>query len=326
MSPEPSGPQVPRAGLVTIGETMGLLSSAQVGLLRCASSLTLGVGGAESNVAIGVRRLGGQATWIGRVGNDPIGDLVVSRLAGEGVDTSLVVRDETAPTSLMLKEQRTPGLSRVVYYRQFGAGSRLRPQDLDEGRIGSAQALHVTGITPALSASAAQTVNAAVEMARAAGVTVSLDVNYRAALWSPQQARPVLLDLVRLADIVFAGDDEAELLGIHGDPMIQATSLADLGPSRVVIKLGARGAVASLEGQQVEVPAPRVTAVDSVGAGDAFVAGFLAEQMAGASGESALDVGAACGAFVVQVPGDWEGLPSRTELAHLTAEAGTVLR
>jgi 2-dehydro-3-deoxygluconokinase len=313
-------------GLITVGETMGLLSSTSVGLLRTAGSLALGVGGAESNVAIGVARLGGQATWIGRVGDDPIGDLVVSRLAGEGVDTTLVVRDDTAPTSLMLKEQRTPDLSRVVYYRRNGPGSRLRPQDLDEERIAAAQVLHVTGITPALSSSAARTVTTAIAMARDADVTVSLDINYRAALWSPEEARPVLLELVKTADIVFAGDDEAALLGVHGDPPDQAAALAELGPSRVVIKLGARGAVACLDGHAVEVAAHQVSAVDPVGAGDAFVAGFLAEGMAGACGQDALRVGAACGAFVVQVPGDWEGLPTRAELAHLGATPGTVLR
>jgi 2-dehydro-3-deoxygluconokinase len=313
-------------GLVTVGETMGLLSGTHVGPLRHSSTLTLGIGGAESNVAIGVTRLGGSAGWIGRVGDDPIGDLLLSRLAGEQVDVSHVVRDPDVPTSLMLKETRTPNVARVVYYRKDGPGARLCPDDIPRDLVASARVLHVTGITPALSRSAAQAVQTAVEAARAAGVVVSVDVNYRGALWSPSEARPVLRDLVSRADIAFAGDDEAELLGFHGTPQEQAVALSGLGPRQAVVKLGARGAVAVLDGELATVPAHPVHAVDSVGAGDAFVAGFLAEHLHGAPPATALETAARCGAFVVQMPGDWEGLPNRRELAHLDATPGTVLR
>ncbi len=312
--------------LVTLGETMGLIGTAHVGPLRHAPGLTLGIGGAESNVAIGVARLGGRACWVGRVGDDPVGDLVVSTLAGERVDVGHVVRDPGAPTSLMLKERRTPDVARVVYYRRGGPGSRLEPADVPHERVAAAGLLHVTGITPALGASPAATVLAAVETARGAGVPVSVDVNYRGALWSPQDARPVLSDLVRRADVVFAGDDEADLLGVHGTPAEQARGLCALGPRQAVVKLGARGAVAALDGDVVEVPARPVRAVDPVGAGDAFVAGFLADRLAGAPPEAALSTAACCGAFVVQLLGDWEGLPTRRELAHLDAPPGTVLR
>ncbi|WP_219415581.1 sugar kinase [Pseudonocardia nigra] len=314
------------SGLVTLGETMGLLGSRHVGPLRHADGLTLGVGGAESNVAIGVTRLGGRACWVGRVGDDPIGDLLVNRLAGEQVDVSCVVRDSGAPTSLMVKELRTPHVARVTYYRTNGPGARLQPEDIPHERVAAAQVLHITGITPALSAGAGRTVLTAVEIARAAGVTVSVDVNYRSTLWSPDRARPVLRDLVARADIAFAGDDEADLLGLHGTPAEQAAGLAGLGPGQVVIKLGARGAVASLQGRPAVIPARTVVAVDPVGAGDAFVAGFLADHLRGAPPEAALRTAASCGAFVVQMPGDWEGLPTRAELALLDAAPGTVLR
>jgi 2-dehydro-3-deoxygluconokinase len=313
-------------GLVTVGETMGLLSGTHVGPLRHSSTLTLGIGGAESNVAIGVTRLGGSAGWIGRVGDDPIGDLLLSRLAGEQVDVSHVVRDPDVPTSLMLKETRTPNVARVVYYRKDGPGARLCPDDIPHDRVASARVLHVTGITPALSGSATDAVLAAVDTARASGVTISVDVNYRTALWPPMQARPVLRDLVSRADIAFAGDDEADLLGLHGTPQEQAIALSGLGPRHAVIKLGARGAVAALDGVLTTVPAHPVQAVDPVGAGDAFVAGFLAEHLNGAPSRTALATAASCGAFVVQMPGDWEGLPTRRELAHLDAAPGTVLR
>ena len=204
--------------LLAVGETMALLTAAEVGRLRHAGALTLGVAGAESNVAIGARRLGCPAAWVGRVGDDELGELVVSRIRAEGVDVGGVVRDPGAPTSLMLKERRTADLVRVLYYRRNGPGSRLHPDDLDPAQVAAAGVLHVTGITPALSDSARATVDHAVELARAAGVPVSFDLNYRSALWPPEEAAAVCRDLAARADVVFAGDDEAGLLGLTGDP------------------------------------------------------------------------------------------------------------
>jgi len=312
--------------LLAVGETMVLLTTAEVGRLRHASSLTLGVAGAESNVAIGARRLGCPAAWVGRVGDDELGELVVSRIRAEGVDVAGVVRDPGAPTSLMFKERRTAEMVRVRYYRRNGPGSRLEPGDLDPAQVAAAGLLHVTGITPALSDSARATVDHAIELARAAGVPVSFDLNYRSALWPPDQAAAVCRDLAARADIVFAGDDEAELLGLDGDPPDLARGLAALAGGHAVVKLGERGAVAAVDGQVHTVDPVRVQAVDPVGAGDAFVAGYLAETLAGRPVPERLATAAACGAFAVTVPGDWEGLPSRDELAALGRRPGTVHR
>ena len=317
----------PRPGpLLAVGETMALLTAAEVGRLRHASSLTLGVAGAESNVAIGARRLGCPAAWVGRVGDDELGELVVSRIRAEGVDIGGVVRDPGAPTSLMLKERRTAAMVRVLYYRRHGPGSRLEPGDLDPARVAAAGVLHVTGITPALSDSARATVEHAVELAREAGVPVSFDLNYRSALWPPERAAAVYRDLAARADLVFASDDEAELLGLNGDPADLARGLASLGSGHAVVKLGERGAVAAVDGRVHAVDPVPVQAVDPVGAGDAFVAGYLAETLAGRPVADRLATAAACGAFAVTVPGDWEGLPSRAELTALTHRPGTVQR
>jgi 2-dehydro-3-deoxygluconokinase len=312
--------------LLAVGETMALLTAAEVGRLRHASSLTLGVAGAESNVAIGARRLGCPAAWVGRVGDDELGELVVSRIRAEGVDVGGVVRDPGAPTSLMLKERRTATMVRVLYYRRHGPGSRLEPGDLDPARVAAAGVLHLTGITPALGDSARATVGHAIDLAHEAGVPVSFDLNYRSALWSPEQAAAVCRDLAARADIVFAGDDEAELLGLTGDPAGLAEGLAALAAGHAVVKLGDRGAVAAVDGQVHTVEALPVPAVDPVGAGDAFVAGYLAETLAGRPVPERLATAAACGAFAVTVPGDWEGLPTRDELAALGARSGTVQR
>ncbi|MCW2946693.1 MAG: sugar kinase [Actinoallomurus sp.] len=314
------------AGLITVGETMVLLMGPDIGRLRHATGMTLGIGGAESNVAIGVARLGLPSAWIGRVGDDELGEMVLTRIRAENVDVDGAVRDPEVPTSLMVKERPLPGVTRVTYYRKDGPGARLSPFDLDEARIGAAGVLHITGITPALSPSALQTVRSAVELARAGDAKVSLDVNYRAALWSPNEARPVLRDLIRQCDILFAGDDEAEMLGVGGEPEEQARSLADLGPREVVVKLGARGAVGWIDGEHRTVAALPVAAIDTVGAGDAFVAGYLTEYMRGKPPVERLRTATACGAFAVCTPGDWEGFPTSRDLGLLAVSDGTVLR
>jgi 2-dehydro-3-deoxygluconokinase len=313
-------------GLVTLGETMASFAATGIGPLKHQPTMHLHVGGAESNVAISVSRLGGHATWIGRVGDDELGDLVLTALRGEAVDVRHAVRDPGAPTGLMVKSRRTSTVGRVAYYRKGSAGSRLEPADLPADTLRAAGVLHVTGITPALSPSARAATFAAVEEARAAGVPVSLDVNHRAALWSGDEAGPVLADLVTRVDVLFAGDDEAGLLGATGEPEAIVKGLAALGPAQVVLKLGARGALAAVDGELVQVPAFPVVVVDSVGAGDAFVGGYLAELLLGADPLTRLRTAAACGAFAVTVPGDWEGLPSRRDLQLLSTPEGTVVR
>lgn len=305
--------------VVTLGETMGLLAATTVGHLQHVSHMALGIGGAESNVAIALSRLGTPVSWIGRLGADSVGDRVVRELTAEGVDVH-AVRDSGAPTGLMLKERLPGGAVKVWYYRAHGAGARLAPADVDDALVAGAGLLHVTGITPALGESAAATVFHAVDVARAAGVTVSVDVNHRSALWPPETAAPVLRDLVARADIVFAGDDEAALVlgredAEHAeDPKELATALTGLGPASAVIKLGAEGALALVDGVFHRRAAVPVQAVDPVGAGDAFVGAYLSELMAGADVERCLETAVLAGALLCTVPGDWEGMPTRAVL------------
>ena len=233
--------------VVTLGETMGLVRTTAIGSLEHVSDLALHVGGAESNVAIGVVRMGGRATWIGRVGDDSLGRRVLRELRGEQVDVAATV-DDSARTGLMLKETPTAGTTRVLYYRAASAGSRLSPGDLDADTIRTADLLHVTGITLALSESAAAAVHDAVGIARSAGVPVSFDVNHRASLWADRDAADAYREIARQADIVFAGDGEAELLVGPGEPEDLAAALAALGPTQAVVKLGERGCVARIDG------------------------------------------------------------------------------
>ncbi|RSM47187.1 sugar kinase [Actinoplanes sp. ATCC 53533] len=308
--------------LVTLGETMGLVAADGIGSLEYARDFRFGIGGAESNVAVGVSRLGGSATWLGRVGPDAAGDLIERRLRAEGVHT-VAIRDR-AFTGLMVKHRRTAGLVHIDYHRTGSAGSRLAPADVPADLLSAARILHVTGITPALSDTARATVFHAVETARAAGVTVSVDVNYRGKLWSRYDAAPVLRDLVSRADVVFAGPDEAAL--VLGATEAPAAGLAALGPTEVVIKDGPRGCTGLIAGERYAVQALAVTVVDPVGAGDAFVAGYLAERLAGLAPAQRLATAVAVGAFAVTVPGDCEGLPSRADLAALLSATDDVAR
>jgi 2-dehydro-3-deoxygluconokinase len=297
-------------GLFTFGETMGLVAADGIGAFEYARHFSFGIGGAESNVAIGAARLGAEVTWLGRVGPDATGDLIERRLRNEGIRT-LAIRDD-AFTGLMVKYRRSATQAHVDYHRAGSAGSRLNPADLPTAEIEAASILHVTGITPALSDSARSAVFQAVETARAADVTISVDVNYRSKLWSRFDAAPVLRDLVSRADVVFAGPEEAALF-IGSDPVLEA--LTALGPTEVIVKDGPRGCTALIDGSRFTVPALSVQVVDSVGAGDAFVAGYLADRLAGAKPEQRLTTAIAAGAFAVTVPGDCESLPTRADLS-----------
>jgi 2-dehydro-3-deoxygluconokinase len=314
-----------RPGLVTFGETMGLLTAEEPGPLEAMRTLALGIGGAESNVAIGVRRLGGCATWFGRVGNDAVGTMIERRLWGERV-RALAIRDPGF-TGLMVKHRRFGARVTVDYHRAGSAGSRLRPQDVPSEEIERAAVLHLSGITPALSETAREATLHAVAVARRAGVAVSLDVNHRAKLWSADAARPVLRELVAQADVVFASLEEARVvLGDDGTPCELARALAERGPGEILIKLGDRGCLAAIDGRELEVPARPVTVVDPVGAGDAFVAGYLAERLRHAPAEQRLATAVVAGACAVSVPGDCEGLPWRDELDALAGAEEDVAR
>jgi 2-dehydro-3-deoxygluconokinase len=306
-----------RSGIVTVGETMALLGTPDHCLLRPGSAPSLTIGGAESNVAIAAGRLGARTTWIGRVGDDDLGSLVVRELRAQGVHVH-AHRDPAAPTGLMVKEHRLGTPTHVRYYRKHSAGSHLAPDDLDRDALAHADILHLTGITAALGDTARAALRHAIAVARGGGATISFDVNYRATLWPRAAAAPVLRELASAADILFAGPDEAALLLPGGpyatdadDPWGTATALAqrvcDLGPRIAVIKLGSLGALALADGTVHTHPIVPIEPVDPVGAGDSFVGAFLAEFANSSPIETCLKSAAKMGALVCAVPGDWEG-------------------
>ncbi|MBS0024053.1 sugar kinase [Microbacterium paraoxydans] len=309
--------------VVTVGETMGLVTNDRPGPLDAARAHSLSFGGAESNVAIALARLGGRATWVSRLGDDPLGDLVVRELRAEGVAVH-AERDPDRPTGLMHKHRRTTAMATVTFWRRDSAASRLSPADLPDALLATADVVHLTGILPGLGPDSGDCAVTAARRARAAGAAVSFDVNHREAVWLGRDARVAYLRLAALADVVFAGEDEAALLVGEGTPLQLAQRLRDLGPREVVIKRGARGAFALDECGGHDVPAVTVDVVDTVGAGDAFVAGYLSLWGDTASTLDRLRRAAAVGAFACTALGDWEGSPTAAELARLGAEEGVL--
>jgi 2-dehydro-3-deoxygluconokinase len=304
------GPIPPR--VITAGETMALVVPASPGRLRHASNLTLSIGGAESNVAIGLSRLGIPASWVSLLGEDELGELVLHRLRAEGVDVSAVRRVPGRPTGLYLREE-VAGRLRVYYYRSRSAAATLAPGAFDPSILRDADFLHLTGITGALSPGCAEFLRWAAKAAREAGVRVSYDVNYRSRLWEPAAARAATEALLPLVDVLLVGHEEAQALwGEDADAALE--HLAATGPSEVVLKLGAEGCAAVVNGARLASAGFPARQVDPIGAGDAFAAGYLAATLWGCDPSERLRTANAMGAFCVQSAGDYEGLPSRREL------------
>ena len=307
----------PEGGAVTLGETLAAATGAHPGALAAGAPLRLSFAGAESNVAVCLARLGHPVSWIGRLGDDEPGRMVLRGLLGEGVAVPAARTAEPAPTAFMLKQQRTADRVHVTYYRTGSAGSRLDESDVDAESIASAAVLHVTGITPALGPGPRRAVERAVAVAREHGTLIAFDVNHRSALWPPERAARVLGPLVTGADVVFAGPEELALVTEGGSRTAEqrAADLLAKGVREVVVKDGARGAWALDEDGTSRVEARRVTCVDPVGAGDAFAGGYLSALLDGLPIRDRLERGALCGAVCVSTRGDWEGLPHRAELA-----------
>ena len=262
------------------------------------------------------------------MGADGFGDAIRRRLRGEGVDTTHLATDPEATTGLMFRERRALGPAQVVYVRRASAGSRITAADVDRaadaGLFRGARWLHLTGITPALSADARAATERAVELGRSAGMTISLDLNLRRRLWPDDAAAPVLRDLAARVDILLGSPDELAVVtgmtATHAPDALARAALA-LGPVTVIAKLGADGALAVQRAEpdatllRPAVPLPVV--VDPVGAGDAFCAAFIAARLDGAALADAIDAGNACGAAVAAAVGDQTGLPDRDELAAI---------
>jgi 2-dehydro-3-deoxygluconokinase len=303
------------AEVVVCGEAM-LLMLAEPGVpLEHALSFRRSIAGAESNVAAGLARLGHSVRWLGRVGDDPAGRAVLAQLRAQGVDSSYAVTDPQAPTGVLIRDSHPARAIDVQYLRAGSAASRLSRHELEPSMFEGARLVHITGITPMLSASANRATWRLVELARASGAVLSFDPNIRQKLGSPDRWREVVGPLLAHADVVLAGEDEWELLGIT-----HPASLLETGPGTVVVKHRDKSATClTREADACRRPAFDVPVADPVGAGDAFAAGFLSGLLHGHGPDQCLRQGAAVAALVVQCPTDTDGMPDQAGLDRALA-------
>ena len=258
--------------IVGLGEAMVELNAARGG------GYLQGFGGDTSNAMVAAARSGARTGYVTRVGDDPFGTALRRMWAAEAVDTTAVEVDLRAPTGIYFVTHGPQG-HEFSYRRAGSAASLMTPESLPRAYIASARALHVSGISQAVSASAADTVFAAIDCARAAGRLVSYDTNLRLKLWPLARARAVTHEAMRLCDIALPGlDDARQLTGLNEPDAIADFYLA-LGAKVVALTLGVEGALVATPERRARVASIKVEAVDATGAGDTFDGAFLAEYL-----------------------------------------------
>lgn len=326
--------------VVTFGEAMVRLSSPDHRRLEQTSTLDVSVGGAELNVAASVARLGLASAWVSRLPANPLGRMIANKGREFGVDLGHVIWVEGERAGLYFIEHgAAPRATQVIYDRKGSAFAGIRPGMVDWAALLSrARLLHVGGITPALSASAAQTQREAMVAARAAGCLVSYDLNYRAALWSIEEARAAQLPLMEFVDILVTSlPDQLDVTElISGESGANPTGVAQ----RLAERYGFRAVLVTMRGTpsvwrttwtSLAVVAGvvftdrtyEIEAVDRIGGGDACVAGFLVGYLEGDPGRG-VRLGNALSALKQTSPTDWPWA-TRAEAEALIADGGTRL-
>jgi len=298
---------------------MAMLTPGGSGGLETTDTLHLGVGGAESNVALGLAAMGLETAWISRLGDDGFGRRILGELERHRVRTDGVQLDPGRPTGLYVKVPGEAGAgSSMLYYRSGSAASAMDPALLEDpavaGLLAAADLIHLSGITAALSDSCRELLLTLLSRPRE-GQLISFDVNWRPALWEGRDSS-VLLRLANLADIVLMGKDEALLaFGTQDEQELRAL-LPD--PGVLVLKNEAISAIAlGHDGERWEVPALSVEVVEPVGAGDSFAAGYLSGVVSGLEQPLSLRRGHVAAACTLTVHGDRGPLPDDEDLNRI---------
>lgn len=302
--------------IVTFGEAMIRLTPPHFMRLEQTRSFNVEVGGAELNVATGLVRLGHHAEWVSALPRNPLGRLVRNHARHLGVGTSHIVwKDGTRVGLYFLEEGASPRASRILYDRAGSAISQISPHELDWPAIfKGAHLFHTSGITPALSESAAAATREGLKAAKSAGLHVTYDLNYRGKLWSPEKARHVQEPLMSYVDVLITSEACAEVVfGIRGEtPAMTARRLAErFGFQVVTITLRETpsvlrnrvSALAYQDGQVVQDDWYEVEIVDRLGSGDAYTAGFICGYLEG-NLERAVQLGNAMSALKHTIVGD----------------------
>lgn len=303
--------------VITFGEAMIRLSPPGFRRIEQAKSLDLQVGGAELNTAVAVSRLGHSASWISRLPDNPLGRLVANHAREAGVDTSHVMYSKDERLGLYFLEfGAAPRASSVIYDRKGSAIAAVQPGMVPWAKVfAGSKWFHVTGITPALSASSAAVTREAMMAAKAAGVKTSMDLNYRVKLWTTTEAGNCLSDLMQYCDVLITTEEDVEkVFGITGSNYEEvAAKVADKFKLDIVaITLRENPLVwrntwtgmAYQKGKVYKTRTYEVEIVDRLGAGDSFAAGLI-HGLLGGDVQNALDWGVATSAIKHSIPGDF---------------------
>lgn len=313
----------PDVDVVALGESMVTFLPDRPGRLADVPAFRRGIGGAESNVVCVLAAAGHPARWVSRVGADGFGQHLVERIGSYGVDTGAVRVDPDRPTGIYFRTaaDRATDAHEVAYYRAGSAASAMAVDNTDLAALDAGRVLHLSGITAALSPGCRELLHT-LTAPREGRPVVSFDVNHRPGLWREAEDARVLLDLARRADIVFVGTDEAEdAWGTRGG--VEAVRRLLPEPRVLVVKEGPLGATLferTATGEStVRVPALTVDVVATVGAGDAFAAGFLSGTLRGLPVRDRLRHGHLMAAAALTVPGDLADPPARDHADRLAA-------
>jgi 2-dehydro-3-deoxygluconokinase len=319
--------------VITFGEAMVRLSPPNFRRLEQAHSLDIQVGGAELNTAVGLSRLGRSTAWVSRLTRNPLGRLIANRAREAGVSTDHVVwTDDDRVGVYFLEFGAAPRASSVLYDRKGAAIANIRPDEVDWPRLfAGVRWFHVTGITPALGQTAAETTRAALEAARAAGVRTSIDLNYRVKLWSQAEAGRWMTAFMPLCDVLISTEEDIErVFAIKGkDYEDAAAQVARRFPLQAVaitlrdnplVWKNAWTAMAYQEGKVLRTRTYEVEIVDRLGAGDSFAAGLIHGLLDGDL-QKGLDYGVAASALKHSIPGDFAWI-TRDEVEALLKGPG----
>jgi 2-dehydro-3-deoxygluconokinase len=306
--------------VVTFGEAMIRLSPPNFRRLEQATTLDVQVGGAELNTAVGLARLGRGAAWVSRLTDNPLGRLVANRAREAGVDTSHVLFTKDDRVGLYFLEfGAAPRASSVLYDRKDAAVAHIKPGMVPWTAIlQGAKWFHVTGIAPALSQHAAEATREALRAARSAGVGISIDLNYRNKLWSPQQAGTWMREFMQTCDVLITTEEDvAKVFGISAaDDEAVARQLTETFPLKAVaitlrdnplVWRNTWTAIAYQGGKLLRTRSYEVEIVDRLGAGDSFAAGLIHGLLDGDL-QKGLDWGVAMSALKHSLPGDFAWL------------------
>ena len=319
--------------VITFGEAMVRLAPANFRRLEQAASLDVEVGGAELNTAVGLARLGRSSAWVSRLTDNPLGRLVAGRAREAGVSSRHILFTAADRVGVyFLEPGAAPRASSILYDRAESAMARVEPGMFDWPRVldGSVW-FYTTGITAALSPSAADATLEALRAAKAAGLITCLDPNYRAKLWTVEAARAWLAEAIESVDVLVTNPEDVErFFGIPGDDPAAACAAAAQQYQLLTVAMTLRqtpsvwrnvvSAVGHAGGRTLAAPAYEVEVVDRLGSGDAFVAGLLHGLLDG-NLEKGLAYGTAMSALKHTIPGDFPWL-TRAEVEGLIQGGG----